>query len=253
MRFHWQNLDDGPIKKKWFHGRCWIGSWKRALNIEWVIPDWKSWRFGFGVNDGDGNNEWTFNFGCGLFTLYFALPITELPIGHWTEFQGKRLFIPEEREFKIYIFEYSLWICLWVNPMESRHNDPWWKKVHRFNLADLLLGRRKCTTEIIGSGETLIPMPEGSYRATYKTERRTWKRPRSFFKLQRVDFWLDIPGGIPHEGKGENSWDCGEDGLCGIGGETLEKAIGAAVSSVLNDRKRYGWRRAPKEIPVLNL
>jgi hypothetical protein len=51
---------------------------------------------------------------------------------------------------------------------------------------------------------------------------------------------LDIPGGIPHNGKGENSWDCGDDGLWGCGGDTVEEAIGHAVSSVLRSRRRYG-------------
>jgi hypothetical protein len=51
---------------------------------------------------------------------------------------------------------------------------------------------------------------------------------------------LDIPGGIPHEGKGENSWDCGMDGLFGCSGATVAEAIANAVRHTQRDRERYG-------------
>ena len=43
---------------------------------------------------------------------------------------------------------------------------------------------------------------------------------------------LNIPTGIPHEGKGTASWNCGEDGLfgCGCSGDSIEKAIGHTVA-----------------------
>lgn len=43
-------------------------------------------------------------------------------------------------------------------------------------------------------------------------------------------------------GKGENSWDCGEDGLygCGSEGSSLEDAITKTVSIVLRNRRKYG-------------
>lgn len=87
-------------------------------------------------------------------------------------------------------------------------------------------------------------MPEGCYPATVKIEERTWKRPR-WFRKTRVDAYVDIPDGIPHEGKGTASWNCGEDGLfgCGCEGDSIEKAVGHTVATVLDYRRRYGKAR----------
>ena len=87
----------------------------------------------------------------------------------------------------------------------------------------------------------VIPMPEGVYHGTAKIERRTWKRPL-WFAFSRVSTTIDCPRGIPFAGKGENSWDCGDDGLFGWGAEgpSIEKAIARGVESVLESRRRYG-------------
>jgi hypothetical protein len=49
---------------------------------------------------------------------------------------------------------------------------------------------------------------------------------------------------VPFPGKGENSWDCGEDASYGFGcaAETLEEGIGKFVASKLRDRGRNGGR-----------
>ncbi len=260
MYKHWQNLDDSIIKKHWKHGRAWIGrTSRRTLNIEWVIPNWTSWRIGFGVNDGDGNNEIHFSFGIGLFTLYLSLPVKQFHIGYWTTdprmSPDKPFFMPEEREFSVYLYGGALWLSPWVNPMESKSKDPWWKKTHCYDFLDMLFGRYNYNKEVIDSGETLIPMPEGNYLAKYEKQLCTWKRPRSPFKLQRIDWWFDIPKGIPHEGKGENSWDCGEDALMGMGSgaDSLSEAVGHVTGSALHYRERYGWAKAPKNLPIINL
>lgn len=116
-----------------------------------------------------------------------------------------------------------------------------------------LWGRTRSTTVALESGACLIPMPEGCYPAIWTHERTsishirwpgTWRdiaRPRI-----RENFRLDVPGGIPHWGKGENSWDCGMDGLFGVGGKSIEEAIGNAVRWSLRDRNRNG---GPHDLP----
>jgi hypothetical protein len=83
-------------------------------------------------------------------------------------------------------------------------------------------------------------MPEGCYEAIATPESRTWTYRFGIVK-RRDSVDLRIDGGIPFSGKGENSWDCGDDGLYGTGGDTLEKAIGHVVTYVLERRKRYGY------------
>jgi hypothetical protein len=110
-----------------------------------------------------------------------------------------------------------------------------------------VVGRTTCTTEVLETGMTRVPLPEGAYPAEYKVEKRTWRHQRypgkvaDWFGVRvRTDVSLSIPGGIPVEGKGENSYDCGMDGLFGCGGATVEAAVANAVKSVMRDRNRYG-------------
>lgn len=126
--------------------------------------------------------------------------------------------------------------------MSWRSGDPWWCKGVKINFADLLLGRRVHTEAVVSESDVLIPMPEGSYRATCKISDCTWRRPRSPFKTKRRGAYVDIPGGIGHSGKGENSWDCGDDGLYGLSCDatTPEEAVGRVVASVLKSRRKYG-------------
>ena len=84
-------------------------------------------------------------------------------------------------------------------------------------------------------------MPEGAYKATVEMFWGIWKRPRWVAKkILRAN--VEIPSGIPKNGKGENSWDCGEDATFGITmpAKNVENAIGKTVESCLRDRKKYG-------------
>lgn len=61
-----------------------------------------------------------------------------------------------------------------------------------------------------------------------------------WFKRTGQEVTLNIPKGIPFAGKGENSWDCGDDGLFGIGGDSIDDAIRRAQEAVTERRRRYG-------------
>ena len=97
--------------------------------------------------------------------------------------------------------------------------------------------------------------PEGTYQAHAVLEELVWSRPRWFKeRMTRVDF--EIPNGIPHAGKGENSWDCGDDATFGMStGEckSIPEGIGKLVGSCLQTRIRYGgwgdyeWKREAAE------
>jgi hypothetical protein len=78
-------------------------------------------------------------------------------------------------------------------------------------LTDALFGRPKHSLEVLSEQD--ITMPEGKYPAHVKRERRTWKRPRWFTPLVREYWDVDVEGGIPVPGKGENSWDCDDDAI----------------------------------------
>jgi hypothetical protein len=63
---------------------------------------------------------------------------------------------------------------------------------------------------------------------------------------------VDIPGGIPHPGKGENSWDCGMDGVYGLSCEatTVDEAVAAVHACATKNRERYGGPGWTPKLPV---
>ena len=123
-------------------------------------------------------------------------------------------------------------------------NDNSWRSKN-FYFWNFLLGRKNCTQELLEERDVLIPMPEKSYKATAKLVLYTWKRPRWFAEsFKRVE--IKVPSGIPHQGKGENSWDCGEDATFGMTTgrcNSITEGVGKLVGSVLTTRVKYGgWK-----------
>lgn len=213
MRWHTQNLSDGRMPM-WRHGRGWFG----PLHIEWSA---------FHTTGLLLAGVWLGGFKIYLhsFSLFVDFGDGERTRGGWAISWSDgtlRLSHP------------------WVRQMEWRSADPWWKKDISLRIVDWLIGRSRCETIKGESHEVVVPMPEGSYRATAQHETRIWRRRWYWPALRRDSVYLDIPGGIPFAGKGENGWDCGDDGLFGCGGDTEEDTIAHAVRSVMQSRRKYG-------------
>lgn len=210
MRRHVQNLSDGRFAT-WRYGRGWLGRW----HAEW---------FAFKPSGLLSISVWWFGFS--IYLRWFGLYMS---------------FGEKGRDWSVSWHDGCLWLDHpWVREMEWRSDDLWWKKTIVLHVVEWLIGRSRCETVKGSPSETFIPMPEGCYRATATPETRTWRRRWYWPERRRDSVWLDIPGGIPRNGKGDNSWDCGDDGLFGCGGDTLEDAIAHAVRSSLRDRRRYG-------------
>lgn len=147
--------------------------------------------------------------------------------------------------FRFYWHEFALWLQLWGNDWEWRSKDPWWKKCHSLHFDDLVLGKADYKME---KGEVfenvVLPLPEGNFTATMTYQVQTWKRPRWFARVRKsTDIRVEKPPSFP--GKGENSWDCGDDGIYGMStdGHSLPAAIGGYVKAVMEYRlKRQGMR-----------
>lgn len=244
MRCDYQNLNDGEPPRYWRHGRAWLrpsGEWwnRRTLRVEWTIP---VGHCGWGVTLGGGDDGR--NLGCTL-----AIPFLATLYISVERFFSRRLFEwnmdrGENRQIAVSFHDGAIWYSLWAGSSASWSRDyPWckWWRQGSFHFA-ALLGRQQYSCEVIKADiPVTIPMPEGVYRGTAKIERATWKRPL-WFAHTRISTTIDVPKGIPFQGKGENSWDCGDDGLFGWGadGKSVEKAIGHGVEIVLTNRRRYG-------------
>jgi hypothetical protein len=118
------------------------------------------------------------------------------------------------------------------------------------HFTDVIFGRRKYSEEVYEEGETSIDMPEGVYKATYKRFISYWKRPR-WYKVQSLHrIEIDIPVGIPHEGKGENSWDMGMDATFGVTmpadkNKSMYQITKEFAISCLKTRQKYGSLHSP--------
>lgn len=251
MTTSYQNLNEPKPDGTTRHlsaGRVWLrrsGEWwsRRfgTLCLEWTVPC--------------GHCGWSITFGGGdrgtNLGVSFAVPFLATLYVTIEGFFAKQLFAWDfdrgsSRSIGCYFHNWAFWYTVWVGDMASWSRDaPWcrWYRQGSIHFDDVILGRTTCQREIVKAPVTIaIPMPEGNYAATAEVERRIWKRPRWFAKT-RVYTNVSVPdGGIPFAGKGENSWDCGDDGLCSysVEGMSLAKAIAHGVESVLESRKRYG-------------
>jgi len=209
-----------------------------ALHGSWTIPKWDS--FGFSINVGGIENVVTFHVGLLLFSAF--LSIEKLP-HHWVSWLSEG-----ERELSFRIHHGIIWIYLFAKVDCWRNND--WRRVV-INPVDLLLGWERCATQVEGERPVDIHFDNRIYKANAKLEIRTWTRSRfPFLKRTRKDVGLEIASGIPMPGKGENSYDCGDDALFGTGASTtnldtswddlVAEAIDNATSSVQRTRLRYG-------------
>lgn len=206
--------------KDFVHGRF----FSRRISFEWHL-----WSFSLGAGIGTCEEGLKFNFQFPPVSFYWTFSVPR----SWVEFSPFRTF--EWYAFEVRVFAWAVWWQIWCGS-ESRKS---WRR-NNFDLADFFLGHTSYTCEELEKREVQIPMPEGPYKGLATKERCTWKRPRWFAKT-RLYVSLDIPDGIPSEGKGESEYNCGEDALFGLAeeGPRYEDVIAKAVKSVLRDRSRY--------------
>jgi len=131
--------------------------------------------------------------------------------------------------------------------MQSCSVDPWWWHIS-IDWKRMLFGRMNYTRRELRTSRVEIPMPEANYLATVRFEEQIWKRSRlPWNSIRRVGCEIkpDVP--VPFPGKGENSWDCGEDATHSMScsATTEHEAVSHFVESILRSRYRHGgnmWR-----------
>lgn len=159
-----------------------------------------------------------------------------------------------QRDFSVSVHNWALWWDVGADQGGWTSKRPKWMdgSWHFFG------HRSRQTEEVIKTEPVEIPMPERTYKGVATLSKVTWgfeKLPRMFDQeLLSVEIKMDEGEAIPHPGKGENSWDCGEDATYSSSGpaRSIEEAIGSLVGSTLRARRRHGgrsWRPAPKAPP----
>lgn len=253
MKSHAQNLSERPNPGKWSivrDGRVWFyGSGHNCLaHCEWHLL---SNHFGLSFNLGHSGDEdlLSFHFGCGLLAIWLILNPRHL---HARLLKLFKVEDYEDRQLSVSFHDSAMYWNIWTPSME------WNKQKHgrrqgAFHPVDFLFGRTKYSEVPIREERVEIPMPERSYPATVKLCEAQWRRkrwPLVWTRVRRAEITPDTP--IPFPGKGENSWDCGEDATHSMTCQAYSssEAIGKMVASVMRSRMKYGgenWRPQTKE------
>lgn len=116
--------------------------------------------------------------------------------------------LPEEREVKLSFHGWALWWDCWRKWGEWNSDAPWWMHgcIHFDNI---IFGRHKCQFNVIETQRHTIHFIEGPYEVEVVKKERVDTWPRWFTK-RSIAYEVKSDEGIPHKGKGESSWDCGE-------------------------------------------
>lgn len=146
------------------------------------------------------------------------------------------------RETGVKVHHGSVWVSFFAKTMSWSRGDPWYSKQLTLHVSDWILGRPKYTedTDATSWRPIVVPMPEKSYRGQVRFFTSVWKRRFYTRRIRRCEVKMDE--GVPFPGKGESSWDCGEDASHGMvcPASEMHEAIAEMVSHVMRRRCHYG-------------
>lgn len=261
-RIHGQNLaaenkKANRLRRMWFmNWRAWIDIFPRfkktvdekGTQYDPLFKVKLQWKIGYTGGSGiafevGGHDEcYQFRVYCPLFYFYFAVDDVWLPKSRFkeTKYRDETILISKEaREIGISIYDGVLRLALWGKTDSWSSDDPRWQ-VTRWDFKDALLGKPKFESRLLDTYSVLIPLPEKSYHAKLEMREDTWRRRWTKSKITRA--YIEIPGGIPIPGKGENSWDISDDAICGncLPSDTPIQAIMDTAKSIMIRRERYG-------------
>lgn len=229
------------------HGIRWWWHLSTERKHRCVSVEFYWWSPRFGVSVGTDDEGWNLALRLPPVALYLSLEGLRLWQPHrkhvFTWDNNREVWLPDRRECEVTIHDWTLRVTPWGRWGEWHSADPWWIRGVTLDFRRLALGNRVYHAEELALVPCVVPMPEGSYHAVAKVQRVTRGFQR-WVKRTGQEVTLDIPKGIPFAGKGENSWDCGDDGLFGIGGNSIDDAIRRAQESVAESRRRHGHASA---------
>jgi hypothetical protein len=246
LRWHSQNMNTqeyaGRLPKlggMLREGRIWFNwgeDYRDLLRVEWHVPA-RFYHAELRLNDME--DRWQVALACGLFAVWVS--------------GGNPAYPSKEQEYGVSLSDWTLRLKLGANPMEWSRDQPWWWE-NSLDLHKLIFGKTVYETRDLSEERVVVRMPEGDYPATVKMFESTWTPRRPLLgrlrrkRIVRADLKPDTP--VPHPGKGENSWDQGEDAMFSLTcpATTASEAARIAAEAVMRDRIKYGsgyaWRPA---------
>lgn len=269
MRYWFQNLKKDDQSKRLFHFRGSVSSNRRQW-FRYELSSGRALRLKYQHGetcDSQASSQITIGF------LFFTLYLTfELP--EWIYFKRKcvatwdnnREFeLIEGREYGFYVYEWAFVWSFHSKVYESSSSDPWWMRQY-IHLDEIVLGKKEIIKDKLPLIEN-IKFQIGTQ--VFNMDQIKWIRYRRFrrflpyalYHSQDLAVDMKIKNPPMHSGKGENSWDCGDDGTYGLhtGWEhgpvnysnyrqMAELAVDKYVESVFKTTKRYGGSRGERGI-----
>jgi hypothetical protein len=180
-----------------------------------------------------------------------------------TEYHDGYGYLSADREIYIRFHDGSLWWSIWRDPHSWKSND---RLNSNINFGRLIAGKHTMSKNPDETLTMLLPFEEGNYKVSVVKYSRIDQWKRWGIKKRMVTYEVTPEFPVPHQGKGENSWDCGEDGTFSSSfpeswmvhsGFKIRNCYDAALNfwvSNMKDRKRYGhvnW--IPKKINEADL
>lgn len=252
---------DNRFEFRWFfHRKDEIVAAKRKLGAKWLLQGFNIELYLFPKRHQRLAASFTIQHDCeGTLKWNFALPFLfsawlSVDCGYpsWAkricgEYKG--------REFGFYANEDGFSFKFWAdtNAWSRRVSDT---GIQYYFSWDKLKGKVTHVHEVFESHIVTFEQPAYKSRpatqheCTLTLERRTWSFRNPFCKTIVNNYWevsfKDGQKPPAFSGKGENSWDGGDDGIYGIGfpidkvGATYDGAIQAYIVKVIENRKRYG-------------
>lgn len=264
---YFYHINEGKRERKngrsrLFHHRFfWDFAKIKGFNLEVASgPDF-SFQFQRG-EAGDNENACQITLGLLFFTIFFTFPVSERflekkkCIATWDN--DREFWLVQGRHYGFYFYE---WAFVWswhAKVHESGSADPWW--MHRYwHIDEWFLGKWECLESNIGPELQNIYFKIGNKE--FKIDSVKWSRrqrfrrfvPFSMYHKTWISYELDCKSPPMRSGKGENNWDCGDDGTFGVSGpwkgieprwdkrdELAREVVTQYVRGVLRDAKRYG-------------
>lgn len=250
MHTWFQNLNDNhPPHRHWLNFRGSVGRTYDKTWFKYELHTGPALRFTMDALQG----KTKFSFGIVFFTLYLTIYGVTVP------------FIPKGdkysdwgREYGFYWFEWTFWAFFGRDPMSGSSKDPWYYQIVIHPL-DLLFGKTKHfeNERLKTYSPVLFEFRGKPYQMDeIKITQAYWFKTRIPFGLwhRRVPrMHLDIKKPPGFAGKGENSYDCGDDatyGTCQMykgppvhhsrRDEIFEYCLKTYCDDVMKSIKRYG-------------
>lgn len=243
MRSWFQNLNAAGHRLFNFRGSLSTNSGFQLIKYEFCSG--KDLRLQFKIKD---RPKASLSLGIGFMTMYLTFPF----------FKFKMKNYKEQLITGFYVFDWSFVWEFMKNPFESSSDDPWYRSFY-FDIPDFIFGKK----EVLDHGVNHVSNVYFKIGAKeFKLDSVEWKRKRSFrryipYVLYHPSWYsVEIKCENPPQrsGKGENSWDCGDNGTHGVYApwdnkpeptwknqrQCAELACKLYADGVLKDASRYG-------------